>query len=99
MKQALLEPERRVIERALRHCGGNREKAAKGIYPNVDFYSATTYHCIGLPLDLFTPMFVLSRVGGWSAHVIEQLSDNRLFRPDVDYKGPHEAPYVAMEQR
>lgn len=77
----------------------NREKAAKGIYPNVDFYSATTYHCIGLPLDLFTPMFVLSRVGGWSAHVIEQLSDNRLFRPDVDYKGPHEAPYVAMEQR
>ncbi len=77
----------------------NREKAAKGIYPNVDFYSATTYHCIGLPLDLFTPMFVLSRVGGWSAHVIEQLSDNRLFRPDVDYKGPHEAPYVPIDQR
>src|SRR5690606_28306106 len=43
-----------------------REVAAKGIYPNVDFYSATTYHCIGLPLDLFTPMFVLSRIGGWS---------------------------------
>lgn len=77
----------------------NREKAAKGIYPNVDFYSATTYHCIGLPLDLFTPMFVLGRVGGWSAHIIEQLSDNRLFRPDVDYKGPHAAPYVPIEQR
>jgi len=77
----------------------NQEKAAKGIYPNVDFYSATTYHCIGLPLDLFTPMFVLSRVGGWAAHIIEQLADNRLFRPDVDYKGPHEVPYMALSKR
>lgn len=73
--------------------------AAKGIYPNVDFYSATTYHCIGLPLDLFTPMFVVSRVGGWSAHVLEQLADNRLFRPSVDYKGPHGAPYVPIARR
>ncbi len=73
--------------------------AAKGIYPNVDFYSATTYHCIGLPLDLFTPMFVLSRIGGWSGHVIELLSDNRLFRPDVDYKGPHGVAYTPMDQR
>ncbi len=76
-----------------------REKAAKGIYPNVDFYSATTYHCIGLPLDLFTPMFVVGRVGGWSAHIIEQLSDNRLFRPDVDYKGPHDVRYTPIEKR
>ena len=68
--------------------------AAKGIYPNVDFYSATTYHCIGLPLDLFTPMFVIARVGGWAAHIIEQLSDNRLFRPDVDYTGPHAVNYT-----
>lgn len=73
--------------------------AAKGIYPNVDFYSATTYHCIGLPLDLFTPMFVVGRVGGWSAHVLEQLADNRLFRPDVDYTGPHAAPYVPASRR
>ncbi|MCA9289294.1 MAG: citrate synthase, partial [Phycisphaerales bacterium] len=58
-----------------------REVAAKGIYPNVDFYSATTYHCIGLKLDLFTPMFALSRNAGWSGHIIEQLGDNRLFRP------------------
>lgn len=77
----------------------NREKAAKGIYPNVDFYSATTYHCIGLPLDLFTPCFVLARVGGWSAHVIEQLSDNRLFRPDADYVGPHDVRYTPMTAR
>lgn len=73
--------------------------AARGIYPNVDFYSATTYHCIGLPLDLFTPMFVIGRVGGWSAHVLEQLADNRLFRPDVDYTGPHGAPYVPVDKR
>jgi len=73
--------------------------AAKGIYPNVDFYSATTYHCIGLPLDLFTPMFVVGRIGGWSAHILEQLADNRLFRPDVDYKGPHDVRYTPIDKR
>lgn len=76
-----------------------REKAAKGIYPNVDFYSATTYHCIGLQLDLFTPMFALSRIAGWAGHVIEQLADNRLFRPTAEYVGPHGVPYVPMAQR
>jgi citrate synthase len=73
--------------------------AAKGIYPNVDFYSATTYHCIGLPLDLFTPMFVVGRIGGWSGHVLEQLGDNRLFRPAAAYIGPHDQRYVAMDKR
>lgn len=73
--------------------------AAKGIYPNVDFYSATTYHCIGLSLDLFTPLFVLSRIGGWAGHIIEQLSDNRLFRPSADYVGPHEQKYIPIDQR
>lgn len=77
----------------------NREKAAKGIYPNVDFYSATTYHCIGLPLDMFTPTFVIARAGGWSAHVMEQLANNRLFRPDVDYTGPHAVAYTVIESR
>ncbi|MDF1808145.1 MAG: citrate/2-methylcitrate synthase [Phycisphaerales bacterium] len=76
-----------------------REYASKGIYPNVDFYSATTYHCIGLKLDLFTPMFVLARIAGWSGHVIEQLGDNRLFRPTTDYVGPHAAPYVSIDDR
>ncbi len=76
-----------------------REKAAKGIYPNVDFYSATTYHCIGLQLDLFTPMFALSRLAGWAGHVIEQLADNRLFRPDAAYVGPHGQSYVPVAQR
>lgn len=73
--------------------------AARGIYPNVDFYSATTYHCIGLKLDLFTPMFVLARIAGWAAHILEQLEDNRLYRPDVDYVGPHDAAYIPMAER
>lgn len=76
-----------------------REVGAKGIYPNVDLYSATTYHCIGLDLDLFTPMFALSRIAGWSGHVLEQLEDNRLFRPGATYTGPHDVKYVPIEQR
>jgi len=76
-----------------------REVAAKGIYPNVDFYSATTYFSIGLKLDLFTPMFAMSRISGWAGHCIEQLSDNRLFRPKAAYIGPHAAPYVPVEKR
>lgn len=76
-----------------------REVGAKGIYPNVDFYSATTYHCIGLKLDLFTPMFALSRLGGWSGHIIEQLEDNRLFRPKAEYIGAHDVPYTPIEKR
>jgi citrate synthase len=76
-----------------------REVAAKGIYPNVDFYSATTYHSIGLKLDLFTPMFAMSRISGWAGHCIEQLDGNRLFRPKANYIGPHDAPYVPIEKR
>jgi len=83
-----------AIERVM-----EREVAAKGIYPNVDFYSATTYHCIGLKLDLFTPMFAMSRLAGWSGHVIEQLADNRLFRPKAQYVGPHNVPYTPIGQR
>lgn len=73
--------------------------AAKGIYPNVDFYSATTYHCIGLKLDLFTPMFVAGRIAGWAGHIIEQLGDNRLFRPDAEYVGPHDVAYTPIDRR
>lgn len=76
-----------------------REVGSKGIYPNVDFYSATTYHCIGLKLDLFTPMFALSRIAGWAGHVIEQLDDNRLFRPKAEYVGPHAVAYTPVDKR
>jgi len=76
-----------------------REVGSKGIYPNVDFYSAPTYHCIGLKLDLFTPMFAMSRIAGWSGHCIEQLAANRLIRPKAEYVGPHEVAYTPIEQR
>ncbi len=76
-----------------------REVGAKGIYPNVDFYSATTYHSIGLKLDLFTPMFAMSRIAGWSGHIIEQLDGNRLYRPAAKYVGPHGVKYVGIGER
>jgi citrate synthase len=76
-----------------------REVGAKGIWPNVDFYSATTYHSIGLELDLFTPMFAMSRMAGWAGHCIEQLKDNRLIRPMALYVGPHGLAWTAPETR
>jgi citrate synthase len=75
------------------------EVAAKGIHPNVDFYSATTYHSIGLQLDLFTPMFAMARMPGWLGHCLEQLKDNKLIRPMAEYTGPHGVEYVAIERR
>lgn len=75
------------------------EVAAKGIHPNVDFYSATTYHSIGLPLDLFTPMFAMARMPGWLGHCLEQLKDNKLIRPMAEYTGPHGTAYVAIAER
>jgi citrate synthase len=75
-------------------------KAEKKLNANVDFYSASTYTTLGLDVDLFTPLFAVSRISGWAAHVIEQLDDNRLIRPRADYIGPaYPNKYVAMEQR
>jgi citrate synthase len=71
----------------------------KGLYPNVDFYSASTYHYLGIETGLFTPIFAMSRVVGWAAHVIEQHSDNRLIRPSSEYVGPPVRPYVAIDRR
>jgi citrate synthase len=73
--------------------------AEKGLYPNVDFYSASTYHYLGIETGLFTPIFAMSRVVGWAAHVIEQHSDNRLIRPSSEYVGPPPRPYVPIEAR
>jgi citrate synthase len=72
---------------------------AKGIRPNVDFYSATTYKALGLELDLFTPIFAMSRMAGWVGHCIEQLLDNKLIRPRCDYVGPHDVPYLPIDDR
>jgi citrate synthase len=75
-------------------------KEDKKLNANVDFYSASTYHTLGIDVDLFTPIFAVSRISGWSAHVIEQLDDNRLIRPRADYIGPsYPAKYVPMDQR
>ncbi len=72
---------------------------AKGLYANVDFYSASVYHVLGIPVELFTPVFAVSRVSGWTAHVLEQLADNRIIRPRAEYVGPVDQHYVPIEQR
>ena len=74
--------------------------ADRKLNANVDFYSASTYHTLGIDIDLFTPVFAVSRVAGWTAHVIEQLNDNRLIRPRAEYQGPlYPNRYVPMEKR
>ncbi|HEY1677501.1 MAG TPA: citrate synthase [Candidatus Sulfotelmatobacter sp.] len=75
-------------------------KAEKKLNANVDFYSASTYHILGIAMDLFTPVFAVSRISGWAAHVIEQLDDNRLIRPRADYVGPqYPNPYIPIDKR
>ncbi|HUK25298.1 MAG TPA: citrate synthase [Terriglobales bacterium] len=75
-------------------------KADKSLNANVDFYSASTYHTLGIDVDLFTPVFAVSRISGWTAHVIEQLDDNRLIRPRADYIGPsYPQHWIPLEQR
>jgi 2-methylcitrate synthase len=71
----------------------------KNLFPNLDFYSASTYHFLGIPTEMFTPIFVLSRVSGWAAHVFEQRSNNRLIRPGADYIGPGQQEFVSLENR
>lgn len=73
--------------------------AAKGVYPNVDFYSGVLYHEMGIKADLFTPIFAMARSAGWLAHWREQLSDNRIFRPTQVYTGERNKQYVAREER
>jgi citrate synthase len=73
--------------------------AEKGLYPNVDFYAATVYHLLRIPTDLFTPVFSVSRMAGWTAHVIEQHADNRLIRPDSEYIGERGLTWVPVGQR
>jgi citrate synthase len=75
-------------------------KGEKKLYPNVDFYSASTYYTLGIPIDLYTPIFAVSRMSGWTAHILEQYANNRLIRPRADYTGPeYPQRFVALEQR
>jgi citrate synthase len=80
----------RAVEEKLGH---------KGIYPNVDYYSGLVYRKLGIPTDLFTPVFAIARVAGWLAHWKEQLAENRIFRPTQIYTGDHEMPYLSIEER
>jgi citrate synthase len=80
-----------VIERVV--------KEQKGLYPNVDFYSASMYYSMGLPVHLYTPIFACSRVSGWTAHVLEQYRNNRLIRPRAEYTGPTHREFVPLAQR
>ena len=71
----------------------------RGIYPNVDFYAGIVYNRLGIPTDIFTPIFAVSRVAGWAAHWMEQMRHNRLFRPTMVYQGEHNVPYVPTAER
>jgi citrate synthase len=84
---------RKVEEVMVKHLG------PKGIYPNVDFYSASVYYMMGIPIDLFTPIFAISRVSGWTAHILEQYANNRLIRPISEYVGAMDVPYVPIQDR
>ena len=83
---------------AVEQLAGERLKD-KGIYPNVDFYSGIIYDKMGIETDLFTPLFAMARVSGWLAHWLEQLRENKLYRPDQIYSGEHDRHYVPMERR
>lgn len=83
---------------AVAQLAGERLKD-KGIYPNVDFYSGIIYDKMGIETDLFTPLFAMARVSGWLAHWLEQLRENKLYRPDQIYSGEHDRHYVPMERR
>jgi citrate synthase len=101
----------RRLSRALGEAAGQRQwyditerveatvRADKGLYPNVDLYSASLYRVLGIPTDLFTPLFAVSRMAGWTAHVLEQWSNNKLIRPESDYVGRRGVPYTPLAQR
>ncbi len=74
-------------------------KETKGKDPNVDFFSASAYYTMGIPLDLFTPIFAVARIAGWTAHIMEQHRNNRIIRPTDEYTGPQGLTVVPIEKR